>query len=82
MPARAKHLPNHFERTILQKLRTRDELSARNLEPTGHGIILKLMAKGWIERGTSSGHYRITPAGDAALRTPLPIKPTDPTDSV
>ena len=73
MPARASHLPSHIERRALQELRSRGELSARNLEPTGHQSILKMIGKGWLERGASTGTYRITPAGEAALRAQLPI---------
>jgi hypothetical protein len=72
MPARASHLPSYIERRALQELRLWGELSARNLLPTGQQSVLKMLAKGWIERG-STGTYRITPAGDAALRAQLPI---------
>jgi hypothetical protein len=66
-----------MERTLLQKLRTGLELPLRKLDVTGSRsqAIKKLVAKGWIERGASNGSYRITPLGDAALRTPLPIIP-------
>jgi hypothetical protein len=72
MPARDKHLPTHRERIVLQRLRVRDELSAKDLEPSTHRTILRLMAKGWIERGSSAGRYRITSAGNEAMRAPLP----------
>src|ERR1700750_382295 len=72
MPAREKHLPTHFERTALQRLKISKELSARDLEPTTDRTISKLMAKGWIESGSSAGRYRITTAGEAPLITPLP----------
>jgi hypothetical protein len=74
MPARASHLPSHVERRALQELRSRGELSARNLLPTGQQSILKMMAKGWVENGGSAGTYRITPAGEAALRAQLPMR--------
>jgi hypothetical protein len=73
MPARQKNLPSYVERTALQRLHPGEELSARDLEPTTARTILKLLAKGWIELGSSSGRYRITPAGDAALSAPLPL---------
>ncbi|WP_146690620.1 hypothetical protein [Bradyrhizobium canariense] len=57
----------------MQKLRTGGELSGKNLEPTSHRMILKMTAKGWVERGSASGRYRITPAGEAALRAQLPV---------
>jgi hypothetical protein len=34
--------------------------------------MLNMMSKGWIERGAQSGTYRITAAGNAALRLPVP----------
>ena len=71
MPARASHLPSHIERRALLELRSRGELSARDLEPTGQRSILKMMEKGWVEG--SGGTYRITPAGEAALRAQLPM---------
>jgi hypothetical protein len=68
MPARAGHLPAYIERRALQELRSRGELSAKNLLPTGQQSILKMIAKGGVENGGSTGTYRITPAGEAALR--------------
>ena len=73
MPARASHLPSHIERRALLELRSRGELSARDLQPTGRRPILKMMAKGWVEGGGSTGTYRITSAGEAALRAQLPM---------
>jgi hypothetical protein len=73
MPARPSHLPSHIERRALLELRSRGELSARELEPTGRPSILKMMAKGWVEDCGSAETYRITPAGEAALRAPLPM---------
>jgi len=73
MPTRASHLPTHLERSALQKLAARGELSARSLEPTGKRTILKMMAKGWVERGGVRGTYRITSAGNGALRAQLPM---------
>ena len=54
------------------KLRARTELTARELEPTGQQTIQKMMAKGWLEHGVKPSTYRITAAGDEALRAPLP----------
>jgi hypothetical protein len=73
MPARASHLPSHIERRALLELRSRGELSARDLEPTGKRSILKMMEKGWVEGGGATRTYRITPAGEAALRAQLPM---------
>jgi hypothetical protein len=75
MPTRASHLPSYIERRALQELRSRGELSARNLLPTGQGqqTIIKMMAKGWIESGGSTVTYRLTPTGEVALRAQLPM---------
>jgi hypothetical protein len=73
MPSRVQHLPSYPERAILQKLRTGVEVAARSLDATGKGkTIPRLVAKGWIEPGYSSGCYRITPEGQAALRAQIP----------
>ena len=57
----------------MQKLAAHGELSTRSLEPTGQRTILKMAAKGWVERGGLGGTYRITSAGDRALRAQLPM---------
>jgi len=72
MPPRASHLPSNAERDALQKLRHGSEFTLRELAPTGHRTVLTMTAKGWIERGSKSGTYRITPHGDAALRAKIP----------
>jgi hypothetical protein len=72
MPARASHLPTSSERDALQKLRAGRELTLRALEPTGQRTIANMLPKGWIERGSTAGTYRITPAGLAALRIKIP----------
>jgi hypothetical protein len=70
MPPRASHLPNVFERTVLQKLTTGEKPAADLIR----GVTAKkLLAKGWIEHGNSPQVYRITPAGEAALRAKLPV---------
>jgi hypothetical protein len=69
MPPRARHLPTVFKRKILQKL-SRGELPATRLSPVA--TVGKLLAKGWINRGSSLRVYQITPAGEAALRAKLP----------
>jgi hypothetical protein len=61
MPARADHLPTHYERGVLQKLSAGAEMLARHLDASENGRILsKLLAKGWIEQSASSRHFRIT----------------------
>lgn len=72
MPPRVHHLPSHVERIALLKLRNGAELPLGKLGPTGHRSILKMMAKGWIVPGNASSFYRITLAGDAALRAQMP----------
>jgi hypothetical protein len=56
----------------LQRLRTRGELSAKDLYPTRHPTILKVVSKLSIEWGCASGTYRIPPAGEEAWRAKLP----------
>lgn len=72
MPPRAPHLPSNVERNALQRLRLCAELTLRELAPTGHRTILTMMSKGWIERGSESGTYRITVAGETAMRLKIP----------
>jgi DNA-binding PadR family transcriptional regulator len=73
MAVRAEHVPTHRERVVLQKLSAGAEMPSTKLDPTAAGRTLsKLLAKGWIERGASRRHYRITQLGEAALRAPIP----------
>lgn len=53
MPARLDHLPNHYERSILQKLRERGG-AGQIADAGGRTTIRKLLEKGWIEHGSSS----------------------------
>jgi hypothetical protein len=71
MPPRASHLPTYLERSILQKL-SRGEIPATGLSPVA--TVGKMLTKGWIEHGSSPRVYRITPAGEAALRAKLPLR--------
>ena len=71
MPMRADHLPNHRERTALVLLHDHGELPLKKLYPTGLTTLAKMVAKTWIER-VEPGIYRITTAGEAALKTKLP----------
>jgi hypothetical protein len=73
MPPRASHLPNINERIVLQGLRGVGELAAAQLPSTSSQTIKKLLAKGWIEHGSSDRVYGITPTGEAALRAELPM---------
>ncbi len=71
MPARVSHLPTYRERVALQLLRGRSELPLKALHPTGMSTVAKMVSKGWVEC-VSAGTYRITPAGDAAMKAELP----------
>lgn len=71
MPARPSYLPNHRERVALQLLRGHGDLPLKALHPAGLTTVAKMVSKVWVER-VGSGTYRITPAGEAALKTPLP----------
>jgi hypothetical protein len=71
MPPRPSHLPSHRERTALQLLRGNGELPLKALHPTGLTTVAKMVSKAWVEL-VGSGTYRITPAGEAALKTQLP----------
>jgi hypothetical protein len=74
MPKRASHLPTHIERTALQKLIDRGELTERELEPTRNPTIAKMMIKGWVVQSCTGSTYSITRGGEEALRTPLPLR--------
>jgi hypothetical protein len=71
MPSRASHLPNHRERTALLLLRARGELPLKTLYPTGLSTVTRMLEKAWVDR-VGSDTYRITPAGEAALKMELP----------
>ena len=72
MPIRSSHLPTHLERIVLQKLLAGESPSAKLSPTTRSRLIEKLVAKGWIEHGSAARIYRITPAGEAAMRAKLP----------
>jgi DNA-binding MarR family transcriptional regulator len=77
MPQRASHIPHHLERTTLQKMNATHWLSSAQLHPAGKHTIARLIAKGWIEKQMDAGgvRYRITPAGEAALKAKIPTPP-------
>ena len=69
MPARPSHLPHNLERNALQKLSGTDGLPLVKLHPTGKRTVAGMIAKGWIEKRVNGGEtFRITPAGEAALK--------------
>lgn len=55
----------------MQLLRARGELPLLQLHPTGPTTIAKMVQKAWLER-VGSDTYRITPAGEEALKAALP----------
>ena len=72
MPPRVSYIPTHPERNAMQELRQGDLPLARLGK--GETTINKMIAKGWIVRlgfGATSV-YRITPAGEAALKEKIP----------
>ena len=71
MPPRLSHLPNHRERTALLLLRSHGELPIIKLHPTGQSTVNRMVEKAWVER-IGMDAYRITPAGEAALKAELP----------
>jgi hypothetical protein len=78
MPVRASHIPNSLERTMLQKMSATEGLLARQLYPGGQETLDRMIAKGWIEKqmdAKAGARYRITPAGEAALKTTIPDDP-------
>jgi hypothetical protein len=75
MPVRPSHLPTTRERSTLQKLHADRGLPLARLHPAGKPAIDKMMIKGWIalDESKSSMTFRITAAGEAALKERLPI---------
>src|ERR1700712_1806591 len=63
VPARASHLLTTIERGALQKLRASGEMTLAAIGPF-HRTVLKMIAKGWVERGSDGLTYRLTPDGD------------------
>jgi DNA-binding IclR family transcriptional regulator len=74
VPARPSHLPTNSERDALQRLRASGEMTLKAIGPTSHRVVLKMMAKGWVEHGSEGRTYRITPDGNAALRAKMPVR--------
>jgi DNA-binding PadR family transcriptional regulator len=56
----------------MQNMRVHGELPLAKLYPTGKPTLERMLAKGWIEVGGSPETYRITPAGEAALKAKIP----------
>jgi hypothetical protein len=81
MPGRARHIPVYRERSALQSLIEKGWLPAGKLYPAGLSTIFGMLAKGWLQRKrdvTFGWAYRITTAGKAALKAPIPSKASKP----
>ena len=79
MPSRPRHLPHNLERSALQKMSATQGLPLAKLHPAGKQTIAGMIAKGWIEKQIDAGpgaRYRITPAGEAALKAKIPFGPS------
>jgi hypothetical protein len=76
MPARPSHIPHNLERSTLQKMSATQGLATAQLHPAGKQTIARMVGKGWIKKQTDTAiggaRYVITPAGDAALKAPIP----------
>jgi hypothetical protein len=49
-------------------------MTLKALEPTSRRTVLSMKEKGWIEPGVEAGTYLITAAGDAAMRSQMPLR--------
>jgi hypothetical protein len=75
MPARPSHIPHVVERTTLQRMSATKGLPLEKLYPSGKQTVASMIAKGWIERRSDDqgrAVYRITAAGQEALKAPIP----------
>jgi hypothetical protein len=78
MPGRPRHIPVYRERSALQSSVEKGWLPAAKLYPAGPSTIFGMLSKGWLQRkrdATFGWTYSITPAGEAALKAPIPAKP-------
>ena len=69
MPARLDHLPNHYERSILQKLRERG--GADQIADAGGRTTIRLRRVGL--NTVAARFYRITQLGSEALVAKMPV---------
>jgi hypothetical protein len=74
MPTRPSEFPTTIERSILQKIRTGKEV--RFDEPGSKPALVRVLKKGWAEevQGSASVAYRITPAGEDAMKARIPLR--------
>jgi hypothetical protein len=78
MPLRSSHIPQNLERTALQKMNATVWLLTKQLYPAGQVTLNGMIAKGWIEKrmdAKAGARYRVTPAGEAALKAKIPDAP-------
>jgi hypothetical protein len=78
MALRDPEIPNHRERSALQLVNSRNWVIRNDLYPAGKATIANLVRKCWIEKQMVNGgaRYRITPAGEAALKVKIPDRPS------
>ena len=72
-----KPYPTYRQREVLQFLMSGDWMPLLKLIAIGDRLLGNLVQAGWIERSpdvTTSDLYRITEAGRAAFRAPVPIR--------
>ena len=76
MPPRAKDIPHNIERTALQKMTAERWLPTEDLYPASTVTIEGMLSKGWIDiqmAENGEARYRITAAGEAALKAKIPM---------
>jgi hypothetical protein len=72
-----KPYPTYRQREVLQLLMSSDWMPILKHIPVGEKLLSTLVQAAWIERGGDAETrdlYRITEAGRAAFRTPVPIR--------
>ena len=72
-----KPYPTYRQREVLQFLMSGDWVPLLKLIAVGDRLLDNLLQAGWIERSPEVNRrhlYRITDAGRAAFRAPVPIK--------
>ena len=75
MAQRPPHIPHNVERTALQNMKGSKWLPEAALYPAQTNTIATMLAKGWIEMHPGPHpKYRITAAGDAALKVTIPSR--------
>jgi len=75
MAPRASHIPHAIERSALQKLIAVGPLPFFKLHPAGRGTVDAMVGKGWLT--VEGQNYKITEAGEAAFKAPIPMRRND-----